>query len=164
MILLPNSQTGSAKSDATLVVVDMQPECFLYARWVIQPVLAQMHEAARLGHGIILVRYEIADVNTEIAPEIMRAYEQCARRAPATKTKRDGSEEVLAVCTLANLSKNLFRVCGVTTDECITQTAHGLARLCPTARVEVIKSACESWQGKRYDWSGFAQLPNVVPV
>jgi hypothetical protein len=146
------------------VVIDMQPECFFYARWVLKPVLAQMHEAERQQQGIVLVRYEIADLDTEIAPDILQAYDQFSRRALATKTQRDGSEQVLAACAEANLCTSVFRVCGVTTDECITETVHGLARLCPAARIEVIMSACESWQGKRYDWSRFSHLPNVFPV
>jgi nicotinamidase-related amidase len=160
--LSPN-QEAAAGADATLVVIDMQPDCFLYARWMINPVVAQMREAARQGQGVVLVQY-VVGLADEIAPQVLQAYTEFSRRALAVKTQEDGSAEVLAACMDAGLSTNRFRICGVTTDDCVTRTAHGLARLCPAARIEVIKSACECWQGNRFDWSNFSHLPNVVPV
>jgi hypothetical protein len=164
-MLLPSCAVSPAALDATLVVIDMQPDCFLYARWKIKPVCELMRETTRLGQGIVLVPFIINDpkLSLDIAPAVVEAFEACPRRALAPKFQEDGSDKVLAACKQANLSTNLFRLCGVTTDECVTKTAHGLALLCPSARIEVIKAACEGWQSN-YDWSRFSQHPNVVPV
>jgi nicotinamidase-related amidase len=163
MLVSQGHEIAAEESDATLVVIDMQPECFIYARWMVKPVLAQMQEAARQGQGIVLVQYAVG-LEDAIAPAILQAFRECPRQALAVKTQEDGSDKVLAACLEANLSTSRFRICGVTTDDCVTKTAHGLALLCPSARIEVIKSACECWQGNRYDWSSFSHLPNVIPV
>lgn len=150
------------ENDTTLVVIDMQPLGFPYARWLIGPVLQQIQRAKALGHGIVLVRY-LSSLAGPIAPELINAVAGYDRSRPATKKLPDGSQEILAACA-TELSTGRFRLCGVTTDECVTKTAHGLARSCPQSRIEVVKAACDCWQGKRFDWSKFSQLANVIPV
>jgi hypothetical protein len=151
-------------SGLTLAVIDMQPEGFPYAQWIIGPVVAEILSAKKRGDAIALIRYNLV-IAGAIAPAVLNATYGYDRLLRVDKSRVDGSAELLAACeTPPAHPTQVFRLCGVCTDECVIETAHGLATRLPQARIEVVKAACESWQGKRFDWSKFARLPNVIPV
>lgn len=84
------------------------------------------------------------------------------------KKAEDGSLEVIESVAEAGMSTACpfpgFRLAGVTTDDCISKTAHGLAQRLPDCLVEVIKDACFNWQGSRFDWSQFSRAANIVLI
>lgn len=155
-----------AVPDATLVVVHMQPQGFAYAQWVLKPVLSLVDRFMSDGHGIVLVKFRETVDEAIIGPtakEIEGRLLGYTRLGRADETAEDASQEVLQACKHAGLSTGRLVLCGVTTDDCVAKTTHGLAAELRNSRIEVAKDACMCWQ-PNYDWSKFAQLPNVFPV
>jgi hypothetical protein len=149
--------------DGILAVIDMQPDGFPYARWITGPVVGEIVQAKQRGDAIALIRYNLV-IAGEIAPAVLQATADYGRLLRVNKLRVDGSVELLDACHAAELPTSVFRLCGVCTDECVSATAHGLGRMLPQSRIEVVKAACDCWQGKRFDWSQFSKLPNVIPV
>ena len=151
------------EQDSTLVLIDMQPDGFIYSRWMVKPVLQLIDAAISQNHGICLVQY-VCECAGTIAEEITRRLEGYPRKTLAKKTREDGSAEVIEACLDAGLTTADFQVAGVTTDDCVVRTVRGLSEKLPDSRIAVIKNCCECWQGKRYDWSTFAQAANIFLI
>lgn len=156
------SQAGTAiVRKGTLLIIDMQPDGFPLARVVIQPVLREVARAMRLGWSIRVVEYDLECAGKTddriIATLTGSRYEGWL---PVRKQSEDGSSEVIQSLTAGD-SAELFRVVGVTTDDCIAKTVRGLLGKLPHCIVEVVMDACRNWQADSFDWSTFPSSPRV---
>lgn len=151
----------SITSKGTLLIIDMQPAGFPLARVVIRQVLREVERAVRLGWSIRVVEFDL-ECAGYTDPKIMAMlgdgrYE---RWLPVRKEAEDGSREVVQSLSEDD-PQELFRVVGVTTDDCITKTVHGLLERLPRCTVEVVTDACCNWEGDRFDWSTFSSSTRV---
>jgi len=159
MIELPKTPSAE-ESRRTLVVIDMQPAGFPAAGWIRREVIKEIEDAIARQDGVVFVRYAIpyaGEIDSSVL-EIAAGYE---RATQVDKLHENGSVEVIEGCR--QLPVATLRLCGVTTDDCVTKTAHGLATLLPASRIEVVQSAC-SCSISNFDWTNFSQAPNVFVV
>jgi len=152
-------------SSGTLVLVDMQPAGFPLSRVALPGVKREILQAIELGWPIVLVEFDLECCKNTDA-EIMAILDESKYSAwrVVTKTVEDGSPAVIASCSENGFPQNLFRVAGVMTDVCVAATAIGLVRLVNNCQVEVIKDACATWSGRRYDWNTFPKDPRLALV
>ena len=93
--------------------------------------------------------------------------------AVVEKLCNDGSAVILRECTNRGFATSAFRVCGVNSDACVSETVYGLAVRRHKSQIEVITEACNT-EGKSYNWrkdcwepynwNHFPALPNIVLV
>lgn len=150
-----------------LVVIDMQPDGFPLARSVLRQVRQAVARAMASSWLVLIVEFDIecAGSTDQAIMSMLAGYPHWKL---VKKTAEDGSIEVIEAATEAGMSTArpvpVFRLAGVTTDDCISKTAHGLARSLPGCLVEVITTACCNWQGSRFDWSRFSRAANIVLI
>lgn len=147
-----------------LVIIDMQPAGFPLALGVTRQVMREIRKAVELGWLIVVVEYVTADdcagpTDTRITTLLD---ESGARWIRVKKKSEDGSTEIVeALAGLLTGAYPRFRVVGVTTDDCVTKTVHGLIRLLPSCVVDVVTDACSNWEGRRYNWAAFSTSSRV---
>lgn len=128
----------------TLVVVDMQPQFeAAKSRRCVENVLAEIAAAKAANAAIIVLEYvNFGPTNSRIVKAV-RSYD---RGYFKVKCWDDGSDEVLSMCSICQLSRS-FRVVGVNYGACVKATAIGLRS--HGYHVEVVKKACR--QPKHWD-------------
>lgn len=149
-----------------LVVIDMQPAGFPLSRVVTAQVLREIDSAIEQGWTIAIVEFE-HEVTGPTDERILERLQSSGYDHWLTvkKKQEDGSAEILAAAQLSREdAAPLFRIVGVTTDDCVTKTAHGLSSKRPDCQVEVVKDACTNWEGHRFNWSAFSHADNVKVV
>ncbi|MGD9680877.1 MAG: hypothetical protein AB7W16_06820 [Candidatus Obscuribacterales bacterium] len=160
-------ESGLPETPRVLVVIDMQPDGFPLARSVLRQVMQAIAHAMASSWLVLIVEFDIECAGST-DPAIMSMLAGYPRWKLVKKSAEDGSLEVIEAVTEAGMSTVRpfpgFRMAGVTTDDCISKTAHGLARRLPDCSVEVIKDACFNWQGSRFDWSRFSRAANIVLI
>jgi Isochorismatase family len=134
--------------DRVLVIIDMQKKFLRNVPdpWrTISATEAEIRMARADDCPIVLVKC-IGEDNGDIDPAIKQAlvgYE--SRSCLVSKNQDDGSEEIRHACKTLRYPTSVFRLCGLNVDACVLQTAHGLCRLYPQSRVEVVKDACNTY-------------------
>lgn len=150
-----------------LVVIDMQPDGFPLARSVLRQVRQAIANAMASSWLVLIVEFDI-ECAGPTDPAIMSTLAGYPYWRLVKKKAEDGSLEVIEAATEAGMSTAcpvpVFRLAGVTTDDCISKTAHGLARRLPDCLVEVITDACCNWQGARFDWKQFSRAANIALI
>lgn len=146
-----------------LVVIDMQPAGFPLALAVVRQVLREIKLAIERGWTIMIVEYDLECAGpTDSRITALLAESGYQTWLPVKKKAEDGSAEILAALPPCATDEPLvFRVVGVTTDDCIAKSVFGLVKRLPTCVVELITDACYNWQGNRFDWSLFAGFSNI---
>lgn len=150
------SPTLVASIPGTLIIIDMQPG-FPLSLSVRRAVEAEILSAIEHNWAIVIVEFD-TDAAGATHASLLNFLTGAAQHTLVKKTKEDGSDVVLEALRRLGYPTKLIRACGVMTDVCVQQTSAGLARLLPTARIEVVKSACTTWN-IRYEWSSF-DCPN----
>jgi hypothetical protein len=145
-----------------LLIIDMQPAGFPLSRVVTRQVLRETALALSLGWKIGVVEFDLecAGPTDERIVTLLEA--SGVPWLKIMKAAEDGSVEIIETLTQErlDLSKVRFRVVGVTTDDCVTKTVHGLVDKLHDCVVEVVTDACTCWN-IRYDWATFTQSPRV---
>ncbi len=149
-----------------LVVIDMQPAGFPLALAVTNQVLREIKTAMENGWTIMIVEYDLECAGpTDSRITALLADSGYQYWFPVKKKAEDGSAEIIAAAGLPLSSATdeppVFRVVGVTTDDCIAKSVFGLVKRLSNCVVELVTDACYNWQGHRFDWSLFATHSNI---
>lgn len=147
-----------------LVVIDMQPAGFPLALAVTNQVLREIKLAMENGWTIMIVEYDLECAGpTDSRITALLADSGYQYWFPVKKQAEDGSAEIAAAALPLTSTDEppVFRVVGVTTDDCIAKSVFGLLKRLPNCVVELITDACYNWQGHRFDWSLFAGFSNI---
>lgn len=152
-----------------LVVVDMQSR-FSAAndKTTIEAVAAEIRGAIARQEPIVVLELAIPSMS----PSFCRTH-QClldileSRENPAfwvlkLKSTVDGAREVLTACNTFGFSQEHFRLCGVNTALCVYETAMGLARRRPGAKVEVLRRAVNC--STEHPWLNYPLVSAMVSV
>lgn len=145
----------------TLIVVDMQPG-FPLSCSVRRAVEAEILRAIACGWAVVIVEFD-TEAAGDTHASLVSLLDGYLHHTLVKKTREDGSDVVLEALQSQAYPTQLLRICGVMTDICVQQTAVGLAMALPTARIEVVKSACTT-AIQPYDWSTFKSPNGLVPV
>lgn len=147
----------------TLVVVDMQPRGFPLANVVLRPVRQVMAHAIANNWPVLVVEFDLecAGPTDSCLLEMLASYRNWQL---VKKEAEDGSLECIRAAEGRGFGKECFAVVGVTTDDCISKTVHGLVEHLSNCRVGVVTGACTNWEGHRFDWSTFSKSQRIVLV
>lgn len=145
----------------TLIVIDMQPG-FPLSCSVRRDVEAEILKAIACGWAIVIVEFD-TEAACDTHASLLKLLDGCVHHTLVKKTKEDGSDVVLEALQRLAYPTQLLRICGVMTDICVQQTAAGLAVALPTARIEVVKSACTT-AIQPYDWATFNSPNGIILV
>lgn len=153
-----------------LIVIDMQPAGFPLALGVRREVMREMRLAIRSGWLIVVVEYDLECAGpTDSRITALLEESGYTNWLPVKKKAEDGSQEIAAALApllggIRNQNVPAFRIVGVTTDDCVSKTVHGLLPLFPDCVVEVVTDACTNWEGRRYNWAAFSSSPRVILI
>ena len=130
------------KAPYNLLIVDMQEEYpAAYHKKTLRRVLREVRKAKACGAGIIVL--EMHKAGPTLIP-IKRAFENYPK--VVFKKKFDTSGAVEAIDAIRNtpaLHRNKFKVCGVYTDICVTDTVNDLS-VFEDHFIEVIAEGCHT--------------------
>lgn len=158
------------KTSRILVVIDMQPQGFPLSGGVTREVMREMRLAIANGWLIVVVEYDLECAGpTDSRILALLTESGYANWITVKKKAEDGSQEIAAALAPLLAGNQFqyapaFRVVGVTTDDCVTKTVHGLLPLFPDCVVEVVTDACTNWEGRRYNWAAFSSSPQVILI
>lgn len=145
----------------TLIVIDMQPG-FPLSCSVRRDVEAEILKAIACGWAVVIVEFD-TEAAGDTHESLVKLLDGYVHHKLVKKTREDGSDVVLEALQGLAYPTQLLRICGVMTDICVQQTAVGLAVALPTARIEIVKSACTT-AIQPYDWSTFKRPNGIVLV
>ncbi|MDR3617696.1 MAG: isochorismatase family protein [Candidatus Obscuribacterales bacterium] len=140
----------------SLIIIDME-HAFLRAfnphrrQRLIDKVSREFERAVQRGDNIILLYSTQWQTISEIADK--GGDYQCLHKR--RKSDQSGAKDVFAVTQEQSLPVESFRLCGVHSDLCVLNTAVNLTVLFPSAKVEVIKDACDTHNDAKYKWSDY---------
>lgn len=139
----------STSAGSALVVVDMQDD-FLpdlpRTDRTTQAVLRLIQLAIIAQRPIIILELENASPTQPALLDAMASYALWRRK---TKSRCDGSAQVLEACEDLEVMPEQFIVCGVSFNACVEDTSHGLLQKCPTSRVAIIFRATNAYPGNK---------------
>ena len=162
----PDSELEVDDRERTLVVVDVQPG-FLNTRQeaFLQSTEGLVFAARARGWPIIFLEYvgRFGPTYTRLL-KVVEGYEHRSKRV--TKDRWSGAREVAKTCASYGFGRQIFRVCGVYTDQCVAATVSELALDFPASLVEVVPAACRSfvqaYKGADNDfWDSFPLEENI---
>ena len=145
-----------------LVVIDMQSQGFPLARSAMRGVKQEVKNAMARYWQIIVVEFDL-DIAGGTDSDLLELFAGYAKWKQVKKAHEDGSQEVVYYCRLNGLDTNLFRIVGVTTDDCVAKTTSGLVGRLSDCNIEVVKSAC-ACAFSRYDWATFPAHQRILLV
>lgn len=147
--------------DTTLVIVDMQPS-FIASSRVLQEVMHEIDIALQNDWAIVVLEYHNQGPTHDC---ILERASKSRRYARETKFKDGGGREVLNACRKLDLRTEHFRVCGVNTLACVSQTVREISRIFRHSFVLVVQKAC-AHNLRQNDWQKFFRFKSfrVVPV
>lgn len=149
------------EQDTTLVVVDMQEE-FAASALVLLEVMHEVDLALQNDWAIVILEYCSRSPTYDC---ILARARQSRRFSVQTKFTDGGGREVLAACRKLNLPTNRFRVCGVNTHACVSQTVRNISRIFTHSMILVAQKAC-AHNSIQNNWPKFFRFKSlrVVPV
>mgnify|MGYP000529387737 CR=1 FL=1 len=150
-----------SEQDTTLVIVDMQQE-FAASALVLHHVMSEIDLALQNDWAVIILEY----YNHSRTYDCILARAKKSRRfSVETKFTDGGGREVFAACRKLNLPTQRFRVCGVNTHACVSQTVRNISRIFTHSMVLVVQKAC-AHNLRQNNWPKFFRFKSfrVVPV
>lgn len=160
----------ASSSKQALVVVDMQKgflckdgtDELIGVCWqeLVDDVELLVLKAVKAGWYIFVLEYErygstLWQINRHLQeyPLALKVRKDCC----------DGSSQLLKAEGAVTASR--YMVCGVYADQCVRETAVGLASRLREAQVNVVSSACLPWSGGRdFSWTSFPTTTNLHVV
>jgi hypothetical protein len=159
-----DAQPSTIDADTTLVIVDMQTfwlqQLTQEARdSTLSVVLNEIDDAKAVGAAIILLEYAGYDATHPAIHERLKGYARWeAHPEPVLKSSVGGGKEVMKACTDRGYSTKRMRLNGIYTDQCVLQTAVGLAAFDNVSVDVVVDACCTTKTG--YNWAAY--LPQLV--
>lgn len=146
-----------------LVIIDMQPGFpaaqDALTQWFVRQEI-ECHIEQNLP--VLLVEFDSHEMG-ESFESIRTLVESYKHGHIISKSRSDGSAEILAACSRLQLPSAVFRICGVNSDACVLKTVQGLLSA-SACRITIPQDACNSVNGKEIPvWSSdFPALPRVT--
>jgi hypothetical protein len=141
--------------DGTLVVIDMQPTFEASQEtWLIRNVCREIRKAKQKQLAIVIVRYKGGRLQEQhpdwhVDVRILGALGCYKKVAYVTKTRSDGSNQVIEAIENRSFSPSNLLIVGVNTDACVADTVNSLSEKLPDSRIWVIADACHTDHGNR---------------
>lgn len=147
--------------DTTLVIVDMQT-AFAASALVLPDVMDEVKLALQNDWAIIILEY-CGQGHTY--PCILELAKQSRRHTVKTKFTDGGEREIRIACQRLDFPTERFRVCGVNTHACVSQTVSGIAKTYAHSMVLVVQKAC-AHNLRQNNWCKFFRFKSfrVVPA
>ncbi len=147
--------------DTTLVIVDMQT-AFTASALVLPDVMDEVKLALQNDWAIIILEY-CGQGHTY--PCILELAKQSRRHTVKTKFTDGGECEIRIACQRLDFPTERFRVCGVNTHACVSQTVSGIAKTYAQSMVVVVQRACAHTL-RQNNWRKFFRFKSfrVVPA
>lgn len=154
---------GSSDENSVLVIVDMQFAFHSSREIWLQKAIEQEILRAKSENAPIIV-LEMLSFGI-CYPVLTQHLEQgYSRYCLAKKWANDGSREITDTCREKGFPLAHFRLCGVHLEACIAETAQGLAKRLPEARIDIVWDACNGANGYQHNASRIANAPNILIV
>lgn len=142
----------------TLVVIDMQPVFEAAGRpKVIAGVTREIIQTKIANGMIIFVEYSGFLPTYTPLLDLVKGY---SSRIRIKKRNNDGSEQIVRFLESSDCYADHFRICGVNTNACVRDTVSGLLSK-TTAKIEVVRDACDWADTEKYDWRCFLRHRNL---
>lgn len=143
----------------TLVVVDMQEYFSASNKTTVQrSVQREIRQAMRSGAGILYVEF---DGYGSTKPELTSLTRKNKRASRVTKSRNDGSTNVVEQLRKRRFNTSHLKVTGVNTDYCVFETVQGLREKLPNSKIEVIADACSSNASHKNGLRKIRRVPNI---
>lgn len=147
---------------ATLVVVDMQEEFeTAFDPNVVIGVTKEIINTMQKGGAIVFLEYLNCGSVHEGFYDLVRNYD---KKSFVIKEDNDGSEELLREIEIRDFNDQWLRVCGVNSNCCVYETIDGiLGKSCHT-HVDIVKSACGTYDPEFFWQENHFGNPNCSVV
>lgn len=147
--------------DTTLVIVDMQSS-FAASALVLPAVMDEIKLALQNNWAIVILEYFNQGPTY---PCILELAKQSRRHTVQTKFTDGGEREIRIACQSLNFPTERFRVCGVNTHACVSQTVSGITKTYTHSMVLVVQKACAHTL-RQNNWRKFFRFKSfrVVPA